>query len=100
MPKESQSYATKVNNWKLMAAGYEKHKDDLSFAGNDSGRLKELILQYENKEIKQEQLKADLSKTTSEIIEITSEGEKLAASILRFAKGKYGPNSPEIKDFK
>jgi hypothetical protein len=100
MPRASQSYASKVNNWKLMVAGYDKHKTDLSFAESDSGKLKELIVKIENLEVKQEQLKADLLKTTSEIETVFGEGEKLSASILRYAKGKYGPNSPDIKDFK
>jgi hypothetical protein len=100
MSGSSQSYASKISNWKLMVAGYEKHKDDISFAENDSSNLKSLIEKMEKLEVKQEQLKADLLKTTAEIEKLLPEGEKHSASILRYAKAKYGPKSPDIKDFK
>ncbi len=99
MARGSQSFASKVNNWKLMVAGYKKHKDDLAFAENDSTLLEQLIGNVEGLDVKQEQLKADLAKTTGEIDNAVLKGEKLSASILRYVKGKYGPKSLEIKDF-
>jgi hypothetical protein len=100
MSKTSQSYSAKLANWKLSIAGYDKHKTEIGFADAESKRLKELAVLYESLEVKQEQLKADLQKTTSEIVDIVSEADKLSAAIHRYAKAKFGPNSPEIKDFK
>jgi hypothetical protein len=99
MPKGSQSNAAKLSKWKMMTAGYEKHKADISFAENDSARLKEITVKMEELEVKHEQQKAESQKTTMEISDIVAEGEKICASIMRYAKAKYGPNSLELKDF-
>jgi hypothetical protein len=99
MSNGSQSYASKISKWKMMVAGYEKHKSDISFAEKETKELNDLIAKIEPLEIKQEHLKAELQKTTADLTDTIKNGDKLSASILRYAKGKYGPKSLEIKDF-
>ncbi len=93
------SYASTVNKWKLTAGGFEKHKDDLAFAQEDADKLTAFITQAEKINLEQEQLKADLSKKTELLNACLDDGNKAKASIIRFAKGKYGPSSKELKDF-
>ena len=99
MAKNSQSYSSKLTTWKMRVAGCEKHKTDIAFADAEAKELNDVIGKIEPLEVKQQQLKADLQKLTAEIAELTEKGDKLSASILRYAKGKFGPKSLEINDF-
>jgi len=83
-----------------MVAGYEKHADRLEFADEYVASLKNLVAKAEADNIKQEQLKADLLKTTEVLNSDVQEGSRTYASLMRFAKGSFGPGSNEIKDFK
>ena len=41
----------------------------------------------------------DLAKLTDQYMKMIADGNKLSSTLLRYAKGKYGPSSLEIKDF-
>ncbi|MBN2401152.1 MAG: hypothetical protein JXN64_02015 [Spirochaetes bacterium] len=98
-PAKSKSLASTISNWKMMVGGYDKHGADLAFAGQDAEALRGVASRMEALNIKQEQEKAALAKTTEEMRVLTEEGKKYYASLLRFAKGRFGPKSAEIKDF-
>ena len=99
MSVKSKSFASTINNSKMILAGYQKHGADLSFASADAGKLQDLLTMAEALNVKQEQLKADLAKTSEELDGVIGDSKKVYASLLRFAKGKFGPKSKEIKDF-
>jgi hypothetical protein len=71
----------------------------MDFAKNDSAKLAALLAQTESLNVKQEQMKADLSRLTAQIEKSVTDGNKIYSTLLRYAKGKYGPTSLEIKDF-
>jgi len=95
----SKSYAAVMSEWKVVVAGCTKHSDDLDFAKKDSAKLADLIVQAEALDVKQEQMKADLAKLTNQYMKMIADGNKLSSTLIRYAKGKYGPSSLEIKDF-
>lgn len=82
-----------------MLAGYEKHRDTLGFAAEKAGKLKSLLDEEERLNSKQEQLKAEMMKTTKLINDNLVEGRRVYSSMMRFVKGQYGPKSAEVKDF-
>lgn len=96
----SQGFASTINKWKMMIAGYEKHSADMAFAADKYEKLKTILKQSEDLNVKQEQLKKDLAKATEELNAGIKEGKGIYASLMRFVKGQYGPSSVEIKDFK
>ena len=96
---KSKSMASTISNWKMLVGGYDKHNADLAFAGQDAEALRGVAARIEMLNIQQEQEKAALARTTEEMQALSKEGNKYYASLMRFAKGKYGPKSVEIKDF-
>jgi septal ring factor EnvC (AmiA/AmiB activator) len=99
MALKSRSLASTINSWKILVGGFDKHRVELTFAGTEAESLRAVAAQTESLNIKQEQQKADLAKTTEQLKSLTNEGNRYSASLLRFAKGKFGPRSKEIKDF-
>lgn len=99
MARVSQSFASTINKWRVMVAGFEKHRAALPFAEEDAELLRRLLHEEEELNNRQEQMKTELAKLTEEINSKLKEGRKKYASIMRFAKAKYGPASLEIKDF-
>jgi hypothetical protein len=95
----SRSHASIVNAWKIIIAGCDKHSDEMDFAKNDSTRLASLLAQADTLNVKQEQMKADLVKLTAQLDKTLDDGNKIYSTLVRYAKGKYGPSSLEIKDF-
>lgn len=96
---KSKSLASIISNWKMIVGGYDKHSTELAFAGQDAEALRSVASRMEALNIRQEQEKASLAKTTEEMKALSKEGKSYYASLLRFAKGKFGPKSAEIKDF-
>lgn len=82
-----------------MLAGFKKHGEALAFAAERAANLERLLEREQELNIKQEQLKAELSKVTAELYEGLAEGRREYSALMRFAKAKYGPNSLEIGDF-
>jgi hypothetical protein len=99
MSRESRSLAAMLSTWKVMVAGFGKHSDDMAFAKSEAAKLADLATKAEQCNVNQEQLKADLAKMTETLEKTVTEGKKMYATLLRYAKGKYGPGSKELKDF-
>lgn len=99
MAVKSKSFGDEVNSWKLCLSGHKNNAANFAFLAAERKSLETLIGRAEKENAAQEKLKADL-KAQSEVLEgIRQKGRETYASLLRYAKAKYGPNSAKISEF-
>lgn len=99
MARPSRSFAATMNRWRILLAAFERKREDFPFAHEEVEELKRLLEAEEEMNVRQEQLKAELMKMTVELKRGLEEGRKRYASLMRYARAKYGPSSLELGNF-
>ena len=99
MARKSRSFGVVINEWKLALSGHKGNAADFPFLAADVTAFAALIGRAETENAKQEKLKADLAAQTLVLKGIETTGAKSYASLIRYAKAKYGPNTAKIKEF-
>jgi hypothetical protein len=99
MARRSRSFGDEINSWKLCMEGHKGNTPDFPFLKADVAGFEKVIDQAEKENAKQEKLKADLLAQTKVLTDLQVAGRKTYASLVRYAKAKYGPNTAKIKEF-
>jgi hypothetical protein len=99
MARRSRSFGDELNSWKLCLEGHKGNTTDFPFLKNDLTAFEKTLSQAEKENAKQEKLKADLLAQSKLLADVQASGRKTYASLIRYAKAKYGPNTSKIKEF-
>jgi hypothetical protein len=99
MARKSRSLGNELNSWSVCKDGHKANTADFPFLKNDVANFEKLIAQANTENSKQEKLKADLAAQSKVVDGLIKDGRKVYASLIRYAKAKYGPNSAKIKEF-
>lgn len=99
MPRKSKSFGDELNGCKLCLEGHKRNQGDFPFLKNELAGFEKLITSIEKENVKQEQLKAGLLSQTKVVNGIMADLNKGYAALVRYAKAKYGPNSPKLQEF-
>ncbi|MBI4727613.1 hypothetical protein HY768_10430 [candidate division TA06 bacterium] len=99
MARRSRSFGDELNAWRICLEGHKNNTADFVFLKKELAGFEQLIARADKENAKQEKLKADLLAQTKVVDDIVNSGRKTYASLLRYAKAKYGPNSAKIKEF-
>jgi len=99
MTRRSRSFGAELNAWKVCLEGHKSNTAEFAFLKKDLVDFGLLIAKAEKENAKQEKLKADLLSQTKVVDELMTAGGKTYASLIRYAKAKYGPNSSKMREF-
>jgi hypothetical protein len=99
MARRSRSFGDEVNSWKLCMEGHKGNQADFPFLKTEVAGFEKVIAQAEKENAKQEKLKADLLAQSKILADVQVSGRKTYASLIRYAKAKYGPKTAKIKEF-
>jgi hypothetical protein len=99
MARRSRSFGAELNAWKVCWEGHKSNTAEFAFLKKDVADFGLLIARAEKENAKQEKLKADLLAQTKLVEGLLVTGEKTYASLIRYAKAKYGPNSSKMREF-
>jgi hypothetical protein len=98
-PKKSRSLGNELNYWATCLSAFKNNLSDFPFLKEELKEF-EVIVQDAGKEnAKQENLKAELLAQTEKLNNLVKKGRGKYASLIRYAKAKYGPKSAKIREF-
>jgi len=99
MARRSRSFGDELNAWRVCLEGHRNNTAEFSFLKRELAEFGLLITKAEKENAKQEKLKADLLAQTKIVDGLIKNGGKTYASLIRYAKAKYGPKSSKIREF-
>jgi len=99
MARRSRSFGDELNSWRICLEGHKNNAAEFAFLKKELTGFELTITKADKENAKQEKLKADLLAQTKVVFDLINSGGKTYASLIRYAKAKYGPNSAKIKEF-